>query len=303
MEQSLILKFVCFLQFGYYVLFLTSHFCRNAASTLQSYYDSVLQSTVSWLECMNPFKTSFTFNSTTLNLMYEQRYSRQKYLACLAPNNLLDTQKPVFVKFTKSYSQEFHHYMANLGLAPTLYCCQRITNYEKYFSFCKVCNISSYYMVVMEIAVGKTLNDFQTEGLDEVLETHKNVINIVFFFIYKLNKKLLNALQKAHQDGFVHGDLRPPNIIITSNGPQIIDFDWGGKIGIAHYPVDINPEVDWPEGKTNDMLLKRSIGVEPGGKIAAEHDMWLLNQSFNKVLKSRQRSAGSHETNTKKPKN
>ena len=60
-------------------------------------------------------------------------------------------------------------------------------------------------------------------------------------------------MQKAHQDGFVHGDLRPPNIIITNNGPQIIDFDWAGKIGIACYPVDINPEVDWPEGKTNDI--------------------------------------------------
>jgi hypothetical protein len=83
---------------------------------------------------MSPFKNSFTLNSNTLNLIYELNYSHRLYLAMLAPpvpNNTLDPHKPIFVKFTKSYSEEFHNYMAKQGLAPKLYCCQRTTNYEK----------------------------------------------------------------------------------------------------------------------------------------------------------------------------
>lgn len=56
-------------------------------------------------------------------------------------------------------------------------------------------------------------------------------------------------MRKAHQDGFVHGDLRSPNIMITTAGPQLIDFDWAGKLGNAYYPVDINREIKWPKGK------------------------------------------------------
>jgi hypothetical protein len=70
-----------------------------------------------------------------MNLMYEEKFTRNIYLAMLVPpipQNTLDLHKPILVKFAKTYCEEFHNYMAKQGLAPKLYCCQRITNYEKY---------------------------------------------------------------------------------------------------------------------------------------------------------------------------
>jgi len=37
------------------------------------------------------------------------------------------------------------------------------------------------------------------------------------------------AMNEFHDLGFVHGDLRPPNILYRDGDVKIIDFDWAGK--------------------------------------------------------------------------
>ena len=49
-----------------------------------------------------------------------------------------------------------------------------------------------------------------------------------------------------HQEGFVHGDLRPANIIYKGDQVFLIGFDWAGKAGEASYPIDLdhlNPDL------------------------------------------------------------
>ena len=51
---------------------------------------------------------------------------------------------------------------------------------------------------------------------------------------------------KIHGVEYVHGDLHPPNIMHASvqDRLMLLDFDWGGKVGEAHYPhTQLTPEL------------------------------------------------------------
>jgi serine/threonine protein kinase len=79
-------------------------------------------------------------------------------------------------------------------------------------------------------------------------------------------EQLREAARTLHDGNYVHGDLRGPNVLITEEGPKIIDFDWSGEVGTARYPPDILVDADhgWHHG------------VSRGGLIAKEHDEHLL---------------------------
>src|SRR5271157_1454622 len=66
--------------------------------------------------------------------------------------------------------------------------------------------------LVMEHLEGETLADRLQRGalpLDEAL---------------KIGIQIADALDKAHARGIVHRDLKPANIMLTKNGPKLIDF-------------------------------------------------------------------------------
>ena len=53
-------------------------------------------------------------------------------------------------------------------------------------------------------------------------------------------------MRTLHSNGFVHGDLRAPNILLLKdNTVRILDFDWTGCAGVAKYPDDLNTSVEW----------------------------------------------------------
>ncbi|KAI6010555.1 hypothetical protein EDC04DRAFT_2905818 [Pisolithus marmoratus] len=82
-------------------------------------------------------------------------------------------------------------------------------------------------------------------------------------------KSLIRAkLAGFHKAGFVHGDIRDTNIMVSKSDNtqfRIIDFDWAGIAGEVKYPAFLNPEVRRPEGATD------------GEFILAEHDDAMLN--------------------------
>lgn len=83
-----------------------------------------------------------------------------------------------------------------------------------------------------------------------------------------VKERLDEVLGQMHQQGFVHGDVRNVNVMVT-NGPtpavMLVDFDWAGRIGEARYPMNVNREdVYRPEGAVDNEL------------ILAEHDMSML---------------------------
>ena len=51
---------------------------------------------------------------------------------------------------------------------------------------------------------------------------------------------LKTAVEVMHAKNFVHGDLRPQNILVVDNKVRLLDFDWAGNEGTARYPKSQN---------------------------------------------------------------
>ena len=87
---------------------------------------------------------------------------------------------------------------------------------------------------------------------------------------------LHSVLERFHQAGFVHGDLRPSNILVRrKDGPNpiaILDFDWSGKAGETFYPLTINRTT-----------IQRPEGVCGGQPILIDHDNAMLQMLYNKT--------------------
>ena len=66
--------------------------------------------------------------------------------------------------------------------------------------------------LVMEYLDGETLADRLHRGAMPIEEALQTVI------------KIADALDKAHARGIVHRDLKPANIMLTKNGPKLMDF-------------------------------------------------------------------------------
>lgn len=114
--------------------------------------------------------------------------------------------KEILVKFTKRYSTHLHLICAESGCAPALLGFQRLPG--------------GFYAVAMEyIKDAVPITDFEDE------ETRK-----------KWLKLLKEVVDKFHSQNLVHGDLRNPNIICSSDRVAIIDYDWAGESGKTCYP-------------------------------------------------------------------
>ena len=88
-------------------------------------------------------------------------------------------------------------------------------------------------------------------------------------------KEIGTLAEDFHQEGLVHGDLRPANFIFTKDeNPRrmlLIDFDWGGKAGEVLFPRgELSKELQVP----NDRL---------DGPITTEHDDRVLAGMFTKL--------------------
>ncbi|KAF8634753.1 hypothetical protein AX15_000719 [Amanita polypyramis BW_CC] len=81
-------------------------------------------------------------------------------------------------------------------------------------------------------------------------------------------------LEQLHQAGYVHGDIRDANIMVSRKPADklffLLDFDWAGKIREITYPMNIFHSKD----------LWRPKGAVDGELIKAEHDMQMLAHMF-----------------------
>jgi RIO1 family len=143
-----------------------------------------------------------------------------------------DNSELIVVKFTDNYSEAVHRELADAGLAPALHDVQEVSGLQ---------------MVVMgyleKARMWDSRKDRGTQALKDQLEL------------------VLEVLKK---NGFVHGDLRAPNILVEDDKIFVLDFDWAGKAGEAKYRKIPNPDLPWPEGATL------------GALITAEHDQYMI---------------------------
>nr|CAG8435703.1 14843_t:CDS:2 [Entrophospora candida] len=85
----------------------------------------------------------------------------------------------------------------------------------------------------------------------------------------EVSNAVIESVKLLHSSGFVHGDLRSPNIMIGNNNQmKFINFDWAGKEGEATYLMLLNTEIGWH----NDVIA--------GGKIKSIHDEHIVKNEL-----------------------
>ncbi|KAJ7776461.1 hypothetical protein B0H16DRAFT_1449893 [Mycena metata] len=147
----------------------------------------------------------------------------------------------LLVKFVRTYSLELHTFCAERGFAPQLKVVVDIGG--------------GWRMVVME-DLSENYHSFgRWDAFIEAATQHRL-------------GELCRSVQSMHSAGFVHGDIRVPNILVHKEDAtkplMLLDFDWGGA-GDVNYPGALNPDI------------KRHDTADSGLPITAAHDIFMLN--------------------------
>ena len=141
----------------------------------------------------------------------------------------------VAVKFVRiSYGKVVHELLAGKNLAPKLYSVSPLPG--------------GWLAVVMEKVKGVPISTSTDPAIEE---------------------SLMTAVQLMHSKGYVHGDLRPQNILVVDNRVCILDFDWAGEYPNARYSNQLNMDCNW------------APAVKCGGIIEKEHDMYQFKSLFS----------------------
>ena len=138
----------------------------------------------------------------------------------------------VVLKFTQSYCATAHKLLAGDELAPALH---------------SVINLQGdWKLVVMEMIEGAmTLHQIRA------LQTSQRSV---------IMQDVGKAINKLHEHGFVHGDIRVPNVLVTKEPLRayIIDFDFTGMERIAIYPMNLDLGIfTWVEFEEFPLILKK----------------------------------------------
>ena len=206
---------------------------KVAIADLESFYDDLTKNPPSGLQQLTfPYVNTVVVNGDAVTLTYLEQMipDRPLFRAQLGGRD-------VVVKFSHTYSEECHAACFAQGFAPELISCERIAG--------------GWYVVVME-----WLEEYKT------LSSLKNDSAVSSSVLAELRR----AVETMHGEGFVHGDLRSPNVLVGPGGKvKIIDYDWAGRDGEAVYlPFRNRQNINWhPDAKL-------------GEPIRPDHDIFLL---------------------------
>jgi len=104
-----------------------------------------------------------------------------------------------------------------------------------------------------------------------------------------LREKIIEVTDCLHNSNYVHGDLREGNILVCRDKEKecgfdvkFIDFEWSGVVDTARYPHFMNHiNIKWPDG------------ADDGEKITADHDKYMLEETFRKTNLLQNQSSSS----------
>ncbi|GLB43825.1 hypothetical protein LshimejAT787_1500090 [Lyophyllum shimeji] len=120
-----------------------------------------------------------------------------------------------------SGTADLHRFLEEWNMAPALRYCGQIDESTPY---------SDWQMLVMDYFDGRPSYQNDAHRLREVYDV------------------VVKAVDLAHQEDFVFGDLRPPNVLINGEGEiRLIDFEWAGKEGQVRYPAYMSTML-WVDG-------------------------------------------------------
>jgi len=220
---------------------------RRAIARLRRYYEVDLPSLSNPgvgqrdINVLFPYPSEFTFLGDSSKLPQRFTY-HSKITGKLVFQATLADCRPVCVKFVRRYSREAHEECVRLQCAPVLHGFKRCPG--------------GWFMVVMDYLDRDLYHSFDDSDQS-----------------YELYRLMKNALEKLHQAGFVHGDIRTVNTMVKNDDPSkfmLLDFDWSGKIGEVKYPPLVNTASE----------LRRPVDAFDGQPVLAQHDLNMLDVMF-----------------------
>jgi serine/threonine protein kinase len=212
----------------------------------QHYKDLEYKDDLPSSESVFPYKTSFiSLAGNLVNFKYIGRPFDHilLFLAETADDNVLA------IKYTRQYSLDAHQILSDEGLAPELHGFESIPG--------------GWKMVVMQ-CMGESyqlLSQLEPENRERFKDSIQQGVSLL------------------HKHGFVHGDLRPSNVLVSKREPKalIIDFDAAGEADKVVYPPHLNTiDILWPKD------------VKDGIPVTKAHDNYMLDRLFtSKPTRSR----------------
>ena len=167
--------------------------------------------------------------------------------------------KGMVYKFSSSYDSEAHNAIENF--TPKLR---------------KVQKINGEFMIEMEY-----LEDYDVltkEKFKELNDQNRCTVIIT----------LIRAIKTLHEKGYVHGDIRMPNIMVKTQDKidlKIIDFEFAGKEGTVYYP-NLNGTIQWGIEDTKEKSNEEE-SFYSYKKITYDNDLFMLNKILNVLLKTK----------------
>ncbi|PIL35883.1 hypothetical protein GSI_01543 [Ganoderma sinense ZZ0214-1] len=163
---------------------------------------------------------------------------------------------PVYVKFVTSYGKEAHSFLASRDppLAPQILFYGEVVSRITMIVMEDVNAVSIYRLLVLDDKRLRPLIQPRTE----------------------------EALKILHAGGFVHGDIRSPNLLMhpATGCVYIVDFDWAGKQGVARYSTDLNPKIKWVRPP---LLMQNKVILQEDDRFMLQMELIdLLNKEYIK---------------------
>jgi hypothetical protein len=198
-----------------------------------------------------PYPSSFQKDGREINFTYVR--ALQEDAGCVAFRAKAEGAEPqdIVIKFVSRYGQDVHSFLATNGLAPQLHYFGPLPDLATSAVLRPQDILPLMYMVVMDyIEQRPTLPD-------------------------DARKQIEDALRILHDEGYVLGDLREPNILFDESGKlKLIDFDWAGRYKkdtdaspvsdkcFARYPLGLSSDIKWPQGAGDLELILPQHDIE-----------------------------------------
>ncbi|KAH8091692.1 hypothetical protein BXZ70DRAFT_898736 [Cristinia sonorae] len=201
-----------------------------------------------------PYPTMYTHDDAEVRFKYVQRLQDSaSSVAFLAETE--DKTSKLVVKFVDRYGADAHRLLANAGYAPALHYFGSIDGRTPATTpdvMKSGLYIGPVRMVVMEYVEGATLHD-AVHDREDIPANAK--------------QETARALSILHNAGFVFGDLRSPNVMLSKSGLKLIDFDWAGKEGVATYPRRLSKGIPWAKGVADFAPMRKAHDLEMLDKV------------------------------------
>jgi serine/threonine protein kinase len=209
---------------------------RKGLKTLNKYYRGLSRKEALQPERMYPYIRSFFGEGKEVSFSYIRKLPGRQPIFLVR----LDDGTLAVVKFVQTYSSAAQNLLASHDFAPRLLYCGVDDTDAPFFGRLK--------MVVMEYIEGETVYDAMlARKLGQC--------------IYESVGKAVNLL---HENNFVFGDLRAPNIILNSKDTvMLVDFDWCSIDGQGRYPPNLNKSATkWHESVRGNGVMRKAHDIK-----------------------------------------